>query len=254
MSKQLAIVEQRTVTFYDDELMAVRADDGQIYVSVRQMCDVLGLDMQAQTRRIEHHAILADGLKGVANLATPGGSQKAYVLRVDLIPLWLSMIRTSAVSEIVRPKLEQFQREAAKALWEAFQEGRLTADVLLDDLLHQDSPAAQAYKMAFAIMKMARQQLLLEAQVETQAQQLMAHEKRLESIEERLGDTGSYITPDQAMQISQAIKTVALEVGKRTKKNESGAVYGQLYRQFGITGYKQLPASQFDRAMKWLTD
>ncbi len=84
MSKQLAIVEQRTVTFYDDELMAVRADDGQIYVSVRQMCDVLGLDMQAQTRRIERHAILADGLKGVANLATPGGSQKAYVLRVDL--------------------------------------------------------------------------------------------------------------------------------------------------------------------------
>jgi hypothetical protein len=56
------------------------------------------------------------------------------------------------------------------------------------------------------------------------------------------------------MQISQAVRLVAMELGKRTKKNEFGAVYGQLYRQFAVTGYKQLPASQFDRAMSWLTD
>ncbi len=254
MSGEFDIVEQKTVTFYDDELIAIRASDGQIYVSVRQMCESLGLDTQGQTRRIGRHDILASGLQGVANLATPGGVQKAYVLRVDLIPLWLAGIRTSAVNDEARPKLEQFQREAAKVLWEAFQEGRLTMDVAFEELLHNDSPAAQAYNMALAIMKMARQQLILEAQIETHSNRLTDHEKRLELIEERLGDSGSYITPDQAMQISQSIKTIALEMGKRTKKNEYGAVYGQLYRQFGITGYKQLPASQFDKAMKWLTD
>ncbi|MCB0013796.1 MAG: ORF6C domain-containing protein, partial [Anaerolineales bacterium] len=58
----------------------------------------------------------------------------------------------------------------------------------------------------------------------------------------------------QAMQISQAVKTVALELGKRTKKNEYGAVYGQLYREFAVTSYKQLPASQFEKAMSWLTN
>ena len=56
------------------------------------------------------------------------GEQQAYVIRVDLVPLLLSGISTKAVGEEVRPKLEQFQEEAAKALWEAFQEGRLTAD------------------------------------------------------------------------------------------------------------------------------
>ena len=54
----------------------------------------------------------------------------------------------------IRPKLERFQREAAKVLWEAFQAGRLTADVDFDALLAQDSPEAQAYKMAQAVLQL----------------------------------------------------------------------------------------------------
>lgn len=145
-------------------------------------------------------------------------------------------------------------RECYSVLSEAFFEGRLTADPIFDDLLAGDSPAAQAYKMASAIMKMARQQLLLEAQLETHASQLVDHEQRLEEIEATLGDPGRFITPDQAMQISQAIKTIAAEIQKRTKQNEYGKLYGQLYREFGITSYKLLPANKFDRAMAWLTD
>jgi ferritin-like metal-binding protein YciE len=139
-------------------------------------------------------------------------------------------------------------------LWEAFQEGRLTSDAGFDELLAGDTPAAQAYKMAAAIMKMARQQLLLEAKLETHTSLLVDHEKRLEEIETTLGDPGRFVTPDQAMQISQAIKVIAAEIEKRTRKNEYGAIYGQLYREFGITSYKQLPANQFDKAMAWLTD
>lgn len=250
----LQVLEQRDVTFYGDELTAVRSEDGHIYVTVRQMCQALGLDPQGQTRRIRNHPVLAKGFKGVDNLSTPGGPQSSYVLRVDLVPLWLSGIRTAAVGEAIRPKLERFQEEAAKVLWEAFQEGRLTAETSIDELLASDTPAAQAYKMAAAIMKMARQQLLLETQLESHTTQLVDHEQRLEEIEATLGDQGRFVTPDQASQISQAVKMIAMELGKRTKRNEYGAVYGQMYRQFGITGYKQLPARQFDAAMKWLTD
>ena len=55
-----------------------------------------------------------------------------------------------------------------------------------------------------------------------------------------LGDTGRYVTEDQASQISQAVKTVALKLGKKSGRNEYGAVYGELYRKFGVPGYKQL--------------
>jgi hypothetical protein len=56
------------------------------------------------------------------------------------------------------------------------------------------------------------------------------------------------------MQISQAVKTVALALGKRTKRNEFGAVYGELYRKFGITSYKMLPAKKFEPAINFLTE
>ena len=78
--------------------------------------------------------------------------------------------------------------------------------------------------------------------------------ERLERIESMLGDTGRYVTPDQASQISQAVKTVAMKLGKKTGRNEYGAVYGELYRKFGVTGYKQLPATKFQQAMNWLNE
>jgi P22_AR N-terminal domain len=73
MEKSLKSIEQKQVTFYDDELTAIRADDGQIYGSVRHMCDALGLDIQAQTRRIRRHNILNDGFM-VAKMATIKGA------------------------------------------------------------------------------------------------------------------------------------------------------------------------------------
>jgi hypothetical protein len=246
-SKALQPIEQKAVDFYGDELTAARADDGHVYVSVAQMCSALGIDTQAQTRRIRRQEILADGFKGVANLATPGGRQTAYMLRVDLVPLWLSGIRTSAVSENIRPKLKQFQREAAAVLWEAFQEGRLTADPAFDDLLISDHPSAQAYRMARAVMTMARQQLLLESRV-------VGVEGRLEAIEAQLGEPGRKITTAQATNISQAVKAVAMALSKASGRNEYGGVYGELYRRYEVPGYRELPVGRYDDAMSWLNE
>ena len=218
------------------------------------MCSALGIDSQAQTRRIRRQDVLADGFKGVANIATPGGPQTATMLRVDLVPLWLSGIRTSAVSEAVRPKLQKFQREAAKVLWEAFQEGRLTADPLLDELLQSDSPAVQAYRTALAVLQLAKYQVLLEGRLQTAETQLVSLGDRLDQVEATLGDPGRYVTPEQAAQISQAVKAVALVLSKRSSRNEYGAVYGQLYRDFGVTSYKQIPSRRFDEVMNYLTD
>jgi hypothetical protein len=245
--KALVVIEQRTVDFYGDELTAVRVDDRQIYVSIRSLCEALGLTIAPQTRRIKRSKVLEKGFKGITVLVTPGGPQNVGMLRVDLVPLFMTGISTNAVKEELRLKLERFQEEAAKVLWEAFQQGRLTTDLDFDALLAQDTPEAQAYKMAQAVLQLARNQLLMRAQIAD-------HEQRLETIEAQLGDTGRNVTPDQASQVSQAVKTVALALGKKSGRNEFGAVYGELYRKFGITGYKMLPARRFDEAMKFLTD
>ena len=251
----LVTVEQRSVDFYGDELIAVRADNGHVYVAIGQMCNALGLDRASQARRIRNNDILADGYQGAVNLTYPdGGKQPSGVLRVDLIPLWLTGVRLKAVREEIRPKLHRFQREAAKVLWEAFQDGRLTTDPTFDELLQTDSEAVQAYKMALAVVKLARNQVLLEGRLDNQERELTAVTERLDQIEANLGQSERYVTQEQASQISQAVKAVAIAQGKKSKRNEFGACYGELYRRYGITSYKMLPANKFEDAMKFLTD
>jgi hypothetical protein len=108
--------------------------------------------------------------------------------------------------------------------------------------------------MLAAMLKLARNQVLLEARLDAQHGQLTDHEQRLESIESQLGDSETAVTPDQASQISQAVKAVAIATGKQSGRNEFGAVYGEMYRKFGITSYKLLPKNQFQACMQWLTD
>lgn len=249
----LAPIEQRAVNFYGDELTAVRANDSRIYAGLTQMCNALGIDAQGQRRRIERHAVLNKGLKGVDNLSTPGGIQSGYVLRLDLIPLWLSGIRVSAVKEELRQKLEKFQEEAATVLWEAFQEGRLTADSRFEELLDQETETVQAYKMAMAIVKLAKQQIMLEGRVGDTEIRLDNVEERLTTMEEELSGQ-DVVTESQAAQISQAVKAVAITLGKQTGRNEFGACYGELYRRFNTTSYRKIPRKKFDEVMAFLTE
>lgn len=250
-------VEQKEIDFYGDELIAVRAEDGHIYVSLRHLCEALGIDTQGQARRIKRQSVLTKGYGWVDILSTQPTPQRrrSQVLRVDLVPLFLTGISTRNISDSAdRAKLERFQEEAAKVLWEAFQEGRLTADPSFEDLLQADSPAAQAYRMARALMEMARQQLILEARLGDHDARLAVHEDRLEQIEATLGDRGRFITPEQASSISQAVKSIAMALGKKSGRNEYGAVYGEFYRKFGIPSYRELPARRFDEAARFLTE
>lgn len=251
-TNDLLPIEQRSVEFYGDELTAVRADNGRVYTSLRHMCQALNIDTTGQRQRIQRHKVLNSGL-GVCKIQTPGGIQETYVLRVDLVPLWLTGIRTSMVKEEIRPKLERFQEEAAAVLWEAFQEGRLTSEPGFEELLQQDTDAVQAYKMAMAIVKLAKQQILLEGRLGDTEIRLENVEERLTAVEEELSGK-DVVTATQASQLSQAVKAVAIALGKQTKRNEFGACYGELYRKFGITSYKMLPRRKFDEAMAFLSE
>lgn len=246
----LTIVEQKTVMFYDDELMAARAADGQIYVSVRHLCEAIGIARQGQIRRIKENHVLAKGYAG-GNIMLPpgqsggGGRQQANLLRVDLVPLWLAGLDTRRVREEIRPKLEKYQEEVAKVLWEAFQEGRLTMDPTFEELLAEDTPEVQAYKLIQGMLQLARNQILFRARLDE-------YEQRLETIEATLSNPERYISREQASRISQAVRAIGLVMSQRSGRNEYGAVYGELYRNFEVSAYRELPTQKYDEAMKWL--
>ena len=52
-NSELAVVEEKTIVFYTDELTAVKLETGEIYVPVRRLCDNLGLTWPPQWQRIQ---------------------------------------------------------------------------------------------------------------------------------------------------------------------------------------------------------
>ena len=155
----LTPTEQKTVLFYDDEITAVRLADGRVMIPVRPLCDRLGVAWSPQLRRINRDAVLADEVQGVTVTVTPGGQQGMMCLPLDYISGWLFGINADRVNPDVRDRLIRYQRECYRVLAEAFQDGRLTTDpdTDIEALLQQDSPAAQAYQMAMAVVRLARQ-------------------------------------------------------------------------------------------------
>ena len=258
MEQSLTVVEQKEVQFYGDTIIAVRSHGSGIYVPVRPICDLLSVDWSAQRQRISRDPVLSAELVPCVVVTTTQGQpdqrREMLALPLDYISGFLFGINADRFKPEVRDRLIRYQRECYRVLAEAFTEGRLTADPAFDDLLRANSPAAQAYRMAQALLQLARQQLLLEARLVTHDARLDAHDDRLEQIESVLGDRGRFITPEQATSISQAVKSIATALNKKSGRNEYGAVYGEFYRKFGIPSYRELPARRFDEAIRFLTD
>jgi hypothetical protein len=56
-------IEEKVVEFYEDELVAVRVEDGTIFVPVRRLCENLGVAWTPQWQRIQRNEVLAEAVK-----------------------------------------------------------------------------------------------------------------------------------------------------------------------------------------------
>lgn len=262
-SKSLIPTDQKQVLFYDDEITAVRLNDGRVFVPVKPICERLGVQWAAQSKRIRRDPVLAEEIMSVSVTDTDiriSGSRRPHTsdmlcLPLDFISGFLFGINATRVNEELRERVIRYQRECYKALAEAFQEGRLTTDTNFDDLLQQaSSDVVEAYQIAQAIMKLARNQIMLETRLDDHSIALDDHNRRLETIEADMHQEDRYISEAQATQISQAVKAIAIALGKQTSRNEFGATWGEFYRKFGVSKYRYLPASKFEEALVWLNE
>jgi hypothetical protein len=267
---KLAVVEQKEIEFYGDAITAVLSEDGTVYVPIRPICDALGVAWDSQRRRIYRDPILTEGVKSVTVTVTdidPSSrrphSSEMIALPLDYLNGWLFGMNADRVKSEIRERVLRYQRECYRVLFQAFHQQKVTAapieGVDVDELLRTgDDPEAYAYRIALAVANMARQQLVLRYQLQEQGERLDGHEhqlgvygERLDQIEAVLGDSSRYISNAQASHISQAVKAIALEIGKRSGRNEFGGVYGELYRRFEIAGYRELPAGEYAEAMSF---
>jgi hypothetical protein len=117
------------------------------------------------------------------------------------------------------------------------------------------------YEMGMAIAHLAQEQIQFEQRldktdkiVQDTAVAVDGLHQRVQELEGAIAADDAVVTSDEAMQISQAVKTVAIAQGKQSGRNEFGATYGELYRKFGVTSYKQVPRTKFTNVMKWLSE
>ncbi|MDQ3905284.1 MAG: ORF6C domain-containing protein [Actinomycetota bacterium] len=268
-------IQQRVVTFYGDQLIAMQQSDGTIFVHFTRLCENLGLNRASAGRRIHRHEVLQEGMITL-QVATEGGVQTVQCLRVDLLPLWLSTLQASRVKEDVRPKLVRYQKEAAVVLWQAFRPqivieeptaGSATNASLIQ--LQQIAEMGRAIThMAEQQMELQRRQQALTGRMDTAARvirgfqahleevdsQLLTVDVRLGVLEDRL-KPGATIMEEQATEISNRVKALAeLMTAIDASKNHYQGIFAELYRRFGVSSYKLIPQTKYPAVLAFLDD
>jgi len=265
--KALQPLEQKTVIFYDDEITAVLVaeDKGkEVYVPVRPICEFLGIDWSSQRRRINRDPVLSEATMSVVITATDIDPQSRrpqtssmLCLPLDFLNGWLFGVSAQRVKAELRERVITYQRECYKILSDAFQETQEEKSAVTPNI----AALQQVKALGQALINLAEEQIQQEirlVQTEQRLDQAVVVvgdlTKRVEAVEGKLGDPGRKVTSAQAVDVSQAVKAVAMALSKASGRNEYGGVYGELYRRFEVPSYRELPASKYDDVMTWLNE
>ncbi len=263
--------EEKRVDFYGDEIVAyvVRDPDAvQVYVPLRPLCQFMAISWPSQLNRIYRDDVLKTSVF-IMNTQLPGDTQRRehVCLPLDVLPGWLFGISTARVKPELQEKLKRYRRECFRVLWEAFKPHILREETALAPA--DVDPAIQELQriaeMGRAIAQMAEQQIELQRQQHVLAQRLDKAGRvvrgmqidiadiqvRLGSVENKL-HPHAYITDEQAAHISQLVKALANLLTEQGGKNQYQGIFAELYRRFGVSGYKLIRIEQYDAVLAFL--
>ena len=114
-------IEQKTILFYDDEITAVRTEEGHVYVPVRPIVERLGLSWSGQRERLVRDAGLSKEAATVRVTRTEGDRQigrELLCIPLDYLSGFLFGINADRVKPQYREDVIRYQRECYKVLSE----------------------------------------------------------------------------------------------------------------------------------------
>jgi P22_AR N-terminal domain/ORF6C domain len=246
----MKIVDQFPFEFYGSLFELYMIDNRQLILPLRPLCEAMGMDFSAQTRRIERDEALADGLVMITApvLRADGSAQEREVscLALRLLPYWLGTIDSARVKPELKEKIIRFKRELATVAWAAFRSKILPSDMLaeLDTAL---SPAEQEYH---ARMDQAAN---LKEQVGEHGTRIKGLEERMIKLEARLVGT-DFISHAQASQYLEAVAALGDLLTETNPKKASpyAVIHNEVKRQFGVPSYQLIPENEFGKVLEFL--
>ncbi|MDQ2806200.1 MAG: ORF6C domain-containing protein [Chloroflexota bacterium] len=267
--------DQQIIPFVGDSLVAAMTDQGSIYISLPGMCTALGLDSRGQLQRIQRHEVLAAGLRRIP-LATPGGRQLTYCLRVDALALWLAGAETKRIKAEFKAKIVAYQRELAPVATQVFLrvlgvpersvaragDPRLIALAQQYDNImavaaflrdHMDSIQAQTHQVANVTVRLEEVAAVFE-QLAAQQQQLQvrqdATEDRLAHVDERTAQ----LTPAHKRQVQLLVEQMVKSTQAGPRPLQYSSIYWGIKNRFNVTNYGEVADEAFDNLMGYLRD
>ena len=107
------------VSFHGDTLDCIRHDDGDVYVVIKRVCENLNLRHHGQLQKLQDASWAT--VQIICTVGIDGKSREMACLRIDSVPMWLVGINPKKVKDaLLRHKLEVYQAECAKVLWDHF--------------------------------------------------------------------------------------------------------------------------------------
>lgn len=253
-------VEQRLVTFYEDELLVVIVtEDGQqqAYIPVINIVNSLGLNLAGQRQRIQRDPVLAK-MARIINIprGNEPGNPATLCLPLDFLNGFLFGINASRVKPELRERLIRYQEECYRVLAAAFvphePQSRPTSET---------AALMQIEQMGLAMVQMAREQLeiirgqqSIQSRLDRAALVVGEHGRRIAVLEQQLSPRQA-ITEEQAADIAEKVKALALALTNQdSSKNHFQAVFAELYRRFRVSSYKTIRQAQYHLVVDFLDE
>lgn len=111
-----------TVRFHDQNLLAIRDDDGNVFVAMKPIAEGMGLSWPRQFRKLQENKTKFKHCH-MATVAEDGKNREVVCIPLNKLNAWLFSVNPEKVRKDIRPNVIRYQEECAFVLYEYWHKG-----------------------------------------------------------------------------------------------------------------------------------
>lgn len=223
----------------------IKDENGEGWIVVRRMCEVLGIDAASQWRRLQNLSWAT--VVTMTTVAADGKNRDLFCLHVDSVPMWLATIDENRVNEAARPKLQRFQKEASKALaaWmngESLPPAPVSKAMSVYDMMRQQTHLLEQMindqerveKLALEAATKAEETAKLTGALQAEVAQIKeADAKRADELQEFYDVLDSFPEPGEVPEkTTRMIVNAYVRAVVEKRHADHGKVWTKIYKEF----------------------
>jgi len=239
-------------------VLAARGGDSRIYLSLRDLCEALGLTFASQRRRV-----LADEALHLAQFRIQFGGQLRAVdfLLLEDVPTWLLGVQERRVSAEARGRFAYVKQYLVQAVQRAFAE--LTGLPQAPSSAIEELGELDRIEEAFAQLEaLGRRQDEVEASLDRARGAFRDLRGVIDEIRERMQELEQRVraplSPTQRGTVYRMVQQWGSARAERGQTASPGVAirrcWAELNAAFGVSTYTHLPAARYEEIVRYLKD